>query len=90
MYDKFKIFERIVENTRSYVFVISDRGSSPFFENKDNSCLLPRVAKSIPRKAKIKNRLKTGTKISEQPFITKLVIPLGPTDLFGRSCFIAL
>jgi hypothetical protein len=34
----------------------------------------------------------TGTKISNQPFITKLgiCIPSSPTDVFGRSHFIAL
>jgi hypothetical protein len=49
--------------------------------------LLPQVGNIILR---LKINLRIGTKISEQPFKTKLGIPSSPTDLVGRSRFVAL
>jgi hypothetical protein len=48
MYDKFKNLGKIAEN--GYGSIISNRGSFSFFiENRDNSCSLPQVGKSIQR-----------------------------------------
>jgi hypothetical protein len=35
---------------------ISNRGSFPFFDNRDNDCLLPQFRESVLRWAKIKNK----------------------------------
>jgi hypothetical protein len=47
MYDKFKNFAKIVEN--SYGPVISNRRRFPFFGKRDDSCLLPQFGRSILR-----------------------------------------
>jgi hypothetical protein len=56
IYNKFKYFGKIIKNSNGPV--ISNRGSFPFFENRDNDCLLPEFRKSVLRKAKIKNKYK--------------------------------
>jgi hypothetical protein len=43
IYDTLKNFGKIDEN--SYRSIISNRGSFSFFENRDNSCLIPQVRK---------------------------------------------
>jgi hypothetical protein len=47
MYNKLKNFGKIVKN--SYGPIIPNRGGFSFFENRDNSCLLPQVGKCILR-----------------------------------------
>jgi hypothetical protein len=53
--DKFKNFRKIIENICGPL--ISNRGSFSFFENRDNSCLVPQAGKSILRWTEIKNKL---------------------------------
>jgi hypothetical protein len=47
VYDKFKSYAKIVEN--SYGPIMTKSGNFPFLENRDISCLLPQVGKSILR-----------------------------------------
>jgi hypothetical protein len=56
MYNKFKYFGNIIKNSNGPI--ISTRGTFPFFENRDNDCLLPQFRKSVLREAKIKNKSK--------------------------------
>jgi hypothetical protein len=56
MYNKFKYSGKIIENSNGPI--ISNTGSFPFFENRDNDCLLPQFRKSVPRKAKVKDKSK--------------------------------
>jgi hypothetical protein len=45
MYNKFKYFGKIIENSNGPI--ISNGGSFPFFENRDNDFLLPQFRKSV-------------------------------------------
>jgi hypothetical protein len=54
IYNKFKYFRKMIENSNG--LIIPNRGSFPFFENRDNDCLLPQFRKSVLRKAKIKDK----------------------------------
>jgi hypothetical protein len=45
IYNKLRNFGKIVEN--SYGSITSNRENISFFENRDNSCVLPQVGKSI-------------------------------------------
>jgi hypothetical protein len=46
--------------------------------------------RKVLRQAKIKSKLDTLHKVSEQPFITKPGIPSSPTDFAGGSHFVVL
>lgn len=79
----------LVKNYSKQLWPINPNRRFSFLKERDYNYLFLQFVKSILRQAKIKNKLRRGTNISEQAFVTKLDIPTSPTDFVDVNRFIA-